>query len=112
VALSRDEIFAANDLKTQAFQVDALGGEVLLRSLSALEIEGVREYAEDPVGMGIRAIIASAVDEDGGQIFSDDDYDKLGAKSAEAITQLFNAISELNGFDVEEAIEDLEETPS
>ena len=112
MALSREEIFAVEDLKTQAFQVDAWGGEVLLRSLSALEIEGGRAFADDPVGMGIRAIIKSAVDGDGGQIFTDDDYDALGGKSAEAITQLFNAIAELNGFDVDEAVEDLEATPS
>ena len=108
--LTREQISDYRDLPQKS--VEVWGGTLILQALSALEMEELRTDTEDPIELGIKAIIKSAVDEDGNLVFDAGDFDMLGSKSAGSITALLDTIAELNGMDLGEAEADLEVTPT
>lgn len=62
-----------------------------------------------------RLVVQCAVGEDGNQLFNSGDIKMLGAKSAKALSRVFDKCQELNGLsdaDVEELVEDFDDTPS
>ena len=98
--------------KTEYKVVDIGGlGDVRLRNLSAIEVENMRVDADNPLSFGLRAIIASVVDDDGEQVLQADDFEQLGRLPLPAIEGIIEEISELNGFGAEDIVEDLELTP-
>lgn len=109
MVLTRDQILKA-DLPQKRVDIEALGGEMIFRALSALEMDALREE-ENPLHLSIQAIMLSAIDETGARVFGADDFDEVGGLPAGAITEMIAVVGELNGFDVEELVEDLETTP-
>lgn len=104
MALTRDQILAAQDLRLEKIQVPEWGGEVLIRSMTSRERDAFEaHFAEHPGSAryeNIRARLAATCvcDEASNPIFTEDDIQALGAKSAAALSRIFNRAAELNHF--------------
>jgi len=117
--LTKQEILAAADLSIEDVEVPEWGGVVRVRALSAAE----RDRFEDSLMTGrgkkrqfsmmnarAKLVALTVVDEQGKQIFNDQDVAALGAKSAAALSRVFDAAMRLAGLtedDVEELTENL-----
>lgn len=113
-----DYIFELDDAKSLDVLVpewpDKSGAPMRLRvrSLSGDEKDAYEDWCmkrkNNPLGMrGIRAYLVSlcTINDDGTRLFTDDQIDRLGRKSAAALDRLFDACCSLNALrssDVEE----------
>lgn len=112
--LSKEQIWAADDLRWEDVPVPEWGGEVRLKSLTGAERD---QYEGDSVktskgkrevnmaNMRSRLIALSAVDEQFQPVFTRADVMRLGQKSAVALERLFDVACRLSGMsdeDVEE----------
>lgn len=101
--LSKNEIFAANDITTEEFEVPEWGGSIYLKSMSVGEIELYQRYAqkmEDAAEPNLVAFLVTLVacDEKGTRLFSgQEDVVKLAAKSGKVISRIAEAATKLNG---------------
>jgi len=115
--LSKDAILAADDLQVEDVQVPEWGGWVRVRGLSgverdAFEQEMAKRKGKD-VQMNLRNIRArlaqlTVVDEGGKRLFTHQDIEALGNKSARALERVFSQAMKLSGLsetDVEELAE-------
>ena len=104
--LSKDEILATQDLRTETVEVREWGGSVRLRCLTGAErdafeatlvkeIDGKR--MPDMNNLRAKLLAATIVDEDDQQMFSAADLSALGGKSAVALDRLFTVAQRLNG---------------
>ena len=110
--LTRKAILAASDLPSREVAVPEWGGEVMVRGMTAYDRDvyelTLRDQRESGVPIGnIRAHFAAAciVDEKGEPMFSVEDVEALGRKSAAALDRVFSAVVELNALqpgDIEE----------
>jgi hypothetical protein len=112
--LSRDEILQAQDLPTEDVPVPEWGGVCRVRGLTGAERDAFEQSIVETRGkntrMNLRNIRAklvalTVVDEDGNRIFSDEDAEALGKKSAAALDRIFAVAQRLSGLrpeDVEE----------
>ena len=100
MALSRDQILGADDLGLVEVSVPEWGGSVSLRVMRGHERDAfeVRMSAEDRANVRARLAALSIVDEAGVRLFSDDDIEALGEKSASALNRVFERAMSLNGF--------------
>jgi hypothetical protein len=103
MSLTREQILAAADRKTEAVEVPEWGGTVHVRSLSGAERDAlewaVKQAAESGgLGQNARARFAAAFicDEFGAALFTPDDIQALGEKSGSALDRIWNAGSRLN----------------
>jgi hypothetical protein len=116
--LSREDIFAAKDLKYMDLDVPEWGGSVRIKMLTGAERD---EFEASTVKMGkgnkpeqnlanLRARLVSLclVDEDNTKLFAKQDIGHLGQKSAAALERVFKACQEHNAM-TEQDIEDLTE---
>lgn len=122
--LSRDAILAVNDVQYEDVPVSEWGGTVRVKSLTGKERDALE--ASMIVGKGKNAnvnlnnlraklVARSIVDENGARIFSDDDITALGAKSAAALTRVYEVAQRLSGItqeDVDELTKNSETAPS
>ena len=113
--LTKDDILAADDLKTEEVYVAEWGGTILMKTMMGHErdkfesgILATRKKGKpiDVQGVKVRMIILCAVDTDGKPIFDMRDLQMLNHKSSKAIDQLFQVAQRMNGFDDDE-IEEL-----
>jgi hypothetical protein len=121
MALTKEQILAADDLSREAIDVPEWGGVVYVRVLTGAERD---RFESDTVGSGkkvnmanIRARLAvlCLVDGDGIRLFDDGDVIALGKKSASALSRVFNTAMRLNGMsqsDVEELAKNSGTAPS
>jgi hypothetical protein len=95
--LTRKEINAIEDLRSETVDVPEWGGEVRIRTLSFIAAQGM--FKAEVVGFDprLRLIAACLVDDDGAPIFSEEDLGELGGKNAEVIARLWKKCVELNG---------------
>lgn len=112
--LTREQILGATDIITEVVPVPEWGGEVLVRSLSGAERDRFEASIVDVRGkrrsvnlLNVRArlVALAIVDESGQQVFRAGDVEALGAKSAAALSRVFDAAQRLSGLsddDVEE----------
>src|SRR5690554_443064 len=112
--LTRDDILNAQDLPTERVAVPEWDGEVIVRGLTGAERDAFEQSIVETRGkntrMNLRNIRAklvalTVVDEDGNRIFSDEDAEALGKKSAAALDRIFAVAQRLSGLrpeDVEE----------
>jgi hypothetical protein len=123
--LSRDAILAADDRKTEDVAVPEWGGSVRVRSLSGSERDAYEAHIVQLRADGTKSVnlknlrgklvSLSCVDEDGGRLFSDEDAEALGDKSAAALERVFDVARRLSGLsedDIEEMAEGFEPAPS
>ena len=115
--LNRDAILKAQDLRRELVDVPEWGGEVYVRSFTALEREEVEmrsmqmvdiatgsiKDARQMAGLKAWIVARTVVDSDGQRIFSDADMDGLQGKNAGVISRLADVASRLSELGVEEA---------
>lgn len=110
MSLSRDQILAAKDLKTEVVKVKEWGGEVIVTMMdgegrdlfeSSLQTDGKRDLKN----FRAKLLAFCIVDDKGERLFSESDIVALGKKSAAVLTRLADAATRLNKMseaDVEE----------
>lgn len=121
--LSRDAILTVDDRKYEEVDVPEWGGKVRIRSLTGREFDdfqtsiliekkdGTRKTRTE--NLRVRLIVRCIVDEEGQQVFGEDDIRQLGKKSIRPIERIFTACQKLLGMtddDVEEMTKDFEKT--
>ena len=100
--LDRKSILTIDDIKTEDVDVPEWGGMVRLRMLTGLERDGFgktligKDGKADMTGYRVKLLAFSIVGEDGKPLFTPDDIEALGAKSAAVIEKLFNAAERLS----------------
>lgn len=117
--LTRDQILDANDLEIQEVNVPEWGGTVLVRGMTGVERDAFEGSLVKGKGKNttvnmdnIRAklVASSIVDQDGQRLFTDQDVQALGKKSAAALDRVFAVAQELSGIsqsDVEDLAKNL-----
>lgn len=109
--LGREAILGANKLPTEIVKVPEWGGEVMVRGLSARQVDAWRMSflgdggKVDPGRMGnMRAdlVSRSCVDEDGKLLFGPTDVAALGELSSAAMDRVFEVAQRLSGISDEE----------
>jgi hypothetical protein len=107
--LTRDQILAAQDLKTEDVPVPEWGGTVRLREMSAADIQDWLDGKSGDAGADAMAslLAASIVGEDGARLFAMADFAALKAKNGNVLRRLFDVAKRLNGIAPGQA-EDLE----
>ena len=107
--LTRDQILNCQDLKKERVDVPEWGGEVYVKSLTALERDRFELQAQNKAVQNHRAfVVAMAVcDAEGNKLFTEADIVKLGNKSAAALARIFDVAVKLSRF-TEEDIDQLE----
>lgn len=112
--LTKDEIFAADDLPREAVNVPEWGGSVYVRTMTgadrdsfeakSIELKGDSQVT-NLVNLRARLVAMTTVDESGKRLFSESDIARLGEKSSRALQRVFEVATKLNALsknDVEE----------
>ncbi|WP_438396483.1 hypothetical protein [Caballeronia sp. DA-9] len=97
--LSKDQIFAAQDIQTVDVDVPEWGGTVRVSMLSGAARDALQaDFAENKETSRVEAalIAATAVDEAGSPIFAKEDIPAIRAKSTAALQRVFDAAIKLN----------------
>lgn len=114
--LNREQILAANDVKTRVVEVPEWGGSVIVRGLTSLERDrAIARMMNDKNQVDLnrlgefRVMIAAMamIDEQGNPLFTEKDVDLLGKKSWSAIERISDAVLELSGM-TQASLEQLE----
>jgi hypothetical protein len=113
--LGKDQIFAADDIKTETVEVPEWGGQVLVRGLSGhdrdewekgLTVRRGKRMEPDMTDFRARLVVLCAVDEKGKRLFHDGDIHQLAGKSGAALDRVYSKAAELSGIS-EKDVEDL-----
>ena len=122
VILSKDLIFAADDIERVYVPTPEWGGGVYVRGMTGAERD---EYEQSLVrGKGrnqeinvknarAKLVVRCAVDEQGRQLFGKDDFRRLGSKSAKALDRIYAVARDLSGVsdeDIDELTKNYEKT--
>lgn len=133
--LTRDAILQREDMRPELVDVPEWGGSVYVRPLTGFEREQFekslvpespngkagrrrRKSADVTAAMGtVRARLCALciVDKDGTRLFTDEDIEALGNKSAAATSRIFDRAAELSGImekDVDDLAESMTKDPS
>lgn len=115
--LTRDLILQASDLPSETVLVPEWGGEVRVRGLTGKERDdyetgiiasridqrtGKLTQSMDLANVRARLIVRTVVDENGQRIFTDDDAEALGGKSASALAKVYEVAQKLSGMRAED----------
>ena len=111
--LTRTAILAIQDYETAEVEMPEWGGTVLVRGLTAAEVDKLGFSLATPdgdldatlaTGFRIKAVSWAIIDEEGNRLFTESDIEELGKKSHKAIDRLTDVIMELSeiGADEEE----------
>lgn len=112
--LSREAILQAQDLPTEDVEVPEWGGTVRVRGLTGAERDAFEQSIVEQRGKSTRMnlkniraklVALTVVDEQGNRVFTDEDAELLGKKSASALDRIFAVAQRLSGLrpeDVEE----------
>jgi hypothetical protein len=112
--LTRDQILAADDLKSEDVSVPEWGGSVRVRSMMATDRDAYEQNmlasrgADEKANLrNIRARLVAfcLIDEAGERLFSDTEIDALGRKNAAVLDRLFDVASRLNAIGDREVAE-------
>lgn len=114
--LTKDLILQADDRRTQTVEVPEWGGTVIVKTLSGTERDQFEESIlaggkRDFKGVRAKLVALSIVGEDGERLFTFEEAEELGKKSALALDRLFGVAQKLSGFTTKD-MEDLTENLS
>lgn len=121
--LNAQDIFGADDSKTETVKVPEWGGEILIKTLTAQERDAFEAESvttnksgrkeQDLRNFRARYVSKIAINEDGSPLFKTrQEIAMLGSKSARALDRVFEAGTKLNLMteeDIEELTEGFEE---
>lgn len=120
--LTKEQILQADDLPTETIPVPEWGGDVIVKTLKASELdrweqETTNSKGRDRVIENVRARLVAKciVDEQGNRLFDKSEVVLLGKKSAKVLDRLFDICMKLNGKrdeDIEELEKNLETIPT
>jgi hypothetical protein len=122
--LSKNEIFAADDRKTEDVEVPEWGGTVRLRGLTGSERDRYEastqklvngKPVQDLRNFRARLVALSAINEDGTLMFEQNEVAALANRSSAALSRLFDVACSLSGItddDVEALEGNSEPAPS
>ncbi len=114
--LSKAQIFAADDRKTEDVEVPEWGGTVRLRGLNGTERDAYEASMQKQVGgkqvqdlrnFRARLVALAAINEDGTPLFETNEVAALAKRSSAALSRLFDATCRLSGI-TDEDVKDLE----
>ena len=116
MALNKEAILSADDLKQEVIQVPEWKGEVIIRTMTgeerdAFDSEMIRDDKKSFKNIRARFLSLIICDEQGNRLFDDKEIAQLGKKSAAALDRLFSAGQKLNRLsndDIEELAGNLE----
>lgn len=107
--LTREQILSFDDLRKEKLSVPEWGGDVFIRVMNGIERDAYEEWASSAGKSlkGIRGRLAALclVNEAGERLFSDEDVDALGKKSAAALERVVTAAMKLNAVTSEDVKE-------
>lgn len=118
--LGKDQIFAADDIRTERVPVPEWGGEVAVRGLTgrqrdeweaSMQVQRGRNMTVDMRNFRARLVVKCVVDETGTRVFHDGDVEQLSGKSGAALDRIYEAAARLSGIskeDVDELTKDFE----
>jgi len=104
--LTRDQILAVKDRKTETVSVPEWGGSVLVTAMSgaardaweaSLITRKGNKVETNLQNMRARLVAACVVDQSGALLFSDADIEALGQKSGAALERVCKVAQRLNG---------------
>lgn len=115
--LSKSDILAAADLKTETVDVPEWGGSVVVRTMTGADrgafeaavmmIDASGKRQPDMRNMRAKLCVATVIDEAGNRLFDESDIGELQNKSSAALDAVFKAAQRLNGM-APESLEDAE----
>ena len=111
--LNREQILEADDLKTEEMEVPEWGGEIYIRTMTGTERDSFEQSILDSDRKAnlkdIRAKLCSLtiVDAQGRRLFTNEDVQAIGGKSALVLDKIFAKSQALNGISQND-VEDLE----
>lgn len=108
--LSKEAILKADDLPKKTVTVKEWGGDVVVRSMTGAERDAweMDTYAGGKINMDnarARLVALTAINEKGERLFTSEEAELLGGKSAKALATVYDVATKLNGLgvgDVEE----------
>lgn len=112
--LTRDQILAADDIKTERIAVPEWGGDVIVRGLTAKERGRAIKACTRVVGnkpdtdfgaLQTQMMAIGVIDEAGNRLFTDNDVQALNGKHSGVIEKIFTAIAKLSGVAEDEIAE-------
>jgi len=95
--LTKKEINAIEDLRSETVDVPEWGGEVRIIQLTFAAAQGMFKKEVEDFDPRLRLIAACLVDDAGAPIFSEEDLGELGSKNAEVVARLWRKCVEING---------------
>lgn len=100
MALNKKAILAAKDTKLEKVNVPEWGDDVFIKTLSGTERDAFEEaYSTEKMrNFRPRFLVLTLCDDKGERLFTDDEVDALGAKSAAVINRLFDKAWAFNAF--------------
>ena len=122
--LNKDQILAADDLKSQKVATPEWGGEVIVKTLTGEERDSLEAAIVSSNGKSVvqnreniraKLLVRSLVDEQGQRLFTDTEVSALGRKSGKVLDRLFDIATDLSKVtpsDVEELAKNSDTGPS
>ncbi|MDR5774910.1 MULTISPECIES: hypothetical protein [unclassified Caballeronia] len=99
--LTRDQIFATNDLKRETVDVPEWGGQITVEVMSGAARDAfgqaTADSAKSPSFFEAALVVATAVGDDGKPLFTADDIPLLQQRNAAVISRIAAASMVLNG---------------
>lgn len=112
--LTREQILATTDLRTETVEVPEWGGAIRIREMSARRrSEFEKLAAEQGDDYAVAWLVAeSCVDEAGQRVFTQEDLEALREKSAAALLRVFHAAAQINNLgNLDQQVKNSEPTP-
>lgn len=98
MSLSRDQIFAADDLRIEKVECPEWGGEVYVKLMSGSERDRfeISHTANPDKDIRARLIVSTVCDCTGVLLFTPADTESIGGKSSAVLDRIFSAAIKLN----------------
>lgn len=112
--LTKELVLGANDRPLEKVEVPQWGGHVYVRTMSArerdrFETSWTGDKSKDFDNLRARMAVATVCDKEGQLLFSPEDAEALGQKSAQALDVLAEVMQRLNGISNADVAELLDE---
>jgi hypothetical protein len=113
--LTKDQMLAADDIKSERVPVPEWAGDVMVRGLTgaqrdqweaSMSVQRGKRREPDMANFRARLVVLCVVDETGELVFHSGDIDALAGKSGAALDRLYSAAARLSGIG-EQDVEDL-----